>query len=253
MSLRGLNEKVAAVTGAAGGIGAATVQRLLEEGCRVVAVDSNAELLDKFVASVKSDRLVPAACDISTEDGCAAFVETGIRSFGAFHLLVNNAGIRGPIAPIAEMPVADFDRVIAVNVRGVFLGMQAALRQILKQGSGGAIVNISSLNAFRANPERAHYNSSKHAVIGLTATAAIEYGPHNIRVNAVCPGPVATAMSKLADESRAKAGWRMDYTLRPIARKAEPSEVAGFICWLLSDEASFQTGGVYTVDGGATA
>jgi NAD(P)-dependent dehydrogenase (short-subunit alcohol dehydrogenase family) len=254
MGFRGLESKVAVVTGGAAGVGAATVARLVDEGMKVVAVDRRIEELQKSLARYPADRVAAAAADIATEEGCASFAKVAVSRFGALNCLVNNAGIlQTKPMPLAELPVADFDRVMTVNARGTFLAMAAGIRQMVKQGVGGSIVNISSSNVLRALPDRAAYNASKHAVIGLTNTAAIEYGPHRIRVNAIYPGPVNTSMSSTSDATRAAAGFRMDFTLRPIPRKAQPEEIAGFIAWLLSDEASFQTGGAYTIDGGATA
>jgi len=245
MALEGLSGKVALVTGGAQGIGAATVRRLLAEGMRVVSADVQP-------SRHEGDRWLGVEADLATEAGAAAMVEAAVTRFGGVHALVTCAGIRGTALPIHELPGADFDAVMTVNVRGMFLSMAAAIRQMLAQKSGGAIVNISSLNARRANPGRVAYNSSKHAVIGLTNTAAVEYGPDGIRVNAILPGSVNTGMSALADQTCSAAGWRMDYTQRPIPRTADPAEIAGFIAWLLSDGASFQTGGAYEIDGGAT-
>lgn len=247
MSLKGLSGKVALVTGAAQGIGAGTVLRLVEEGCHVVAVDVQPV---RARASADSDRIVNVVADVSTDDGCRAFVRQGVEHFGSVDYLVNNAGIRGTPLPITEVPVEDFDLVFGVNVRSVFLGMRYFLRQLYAQNTAGAIVNVSSMAAMKSFPTRALYGASKRAIIGLSNVAAIENGSREIRVNTILPGSVDTPMSAEVDKRRAQMGNAADFTSNPIPRKGTPAEAASLIAYLLSDDASFQTGGVYTLDGG---
>lgn len=247
MPFNGLSGKVAIVTGAAQGLGSATVARLVEEGCRVVAVDVQP---NEGRPHQDSDQVLNVVEDVSSENGCESFVEAAVSRFGSVSLLVNNAGIRGVPAMITELSTQDFDEVFAVNARSVFLGMKFFLRQLHRQDAGGAIVNVSSMAALKSFPMRALYGASKRAVIGLSNVAAIENGPRGIRVNTVLPGSIDTPMSKSVDAQRAKMGSAANFTNNPIPRKGLPAEAASLIAYLLSEEASFQTGGVYTLDGG---
>ncbi len=249
MPFAGLEGKVALVTGAARGIGAATCLRLMQEGCKVVAVDVLREELVQSCAAMSGEVVVVVA-DVSREQDCDAMVTEAVLHFGALDLFVNNAGVIGPRLPITELPVEEFDRVHAVNIRGAFMALRAALRQMQAQGRGGAVVNVASVGGLAAQPLSAAYGSSKRAIIGLSGTAAHENGPHGIRVNAVCPGAVDTPM--LAPAMNLAAVPEGAFKGSPLGRAANPSEVAAFIAYLLSDEASYQTGGVYPVDGGRT-
>jgi len=249
MAFAGLEGRVALVTGAARGIGAATCRRLAQEGCKVVAVDLLADILEESCSQMPGE-VAAIVADVSREEDCDRMVADAVARFGALNLFVNNAGVIGPRVPITELPVAEFDRVHAVNIRGAFMALRAALRQMQAQGRGGAVVNVASVGGLAAQPLSAAYGSSKRALIGLSGTAAHENGPHGIRVNAVCPGAVDTPM--LAPAMNRATVPEGAFSGLPLGRAAEPSEVAAFIAYLLSDEASYQTGGVYPVDGGRT-
>jgi NAD(P)-dependent dehydrogenase (short-subunit alcohol dehydrogenase family) len=251
MGFSGLCNKVAIVTGAAGGIGLATVQRLAKEGTKVVAVDLRASEM-AGLAEEHGDAVAILPADVATADGCESYVKAAVERFGAVQFLVNTAAVLGERASLVDLDVAEFDRVWAVNVRSVFLGLKMVIRKLLQQGFGGAIVNLSSIAGLRGHPNNSHYGATKHAVIGLSKVAAVEYGRYGIRVNAICPGPVDTPMLRPAlglDE----ADLPQHLAKNPIPRAADPREIANFIAYLLSDEASYQTGGVYTIDGGLSA
>jgi 3alpha(or 20beta)-hydroxysteroid dehydrogenase len=245
MTSPGLSRKVAIVTGACGGIGAATCQRLITQGCRVVAVDIDADALDALAATL-AGQVATVCADVSREEECRDYVAAAVRHFGSVDLLVNNAGVLGARHTIAEMPVEEFDRVHAVNVRGVFLGLHFVLQQMIAQATGGAIVNVSSVAAFRSHGAACAYDSAKRAVLGLSNSAAIEAGPRGIRVNAICPGPIDTPMLRQAIDRNAQGA----YPHLPLGRAGTPDEVAALIVYLLGDDASYITAGTFTIDGG---
>lgn len=246
MALRGLAGKVAIVTGAAGGIGSALVTRLLAEGCMVVGVDLSAEAVLAANAGGDAKRFLALAADVSSDTGASDYVRAAVERFGGVDLFANNAGIFGELQTIAEMSLENFDRVVAINLRGVFLGLQAVLRQMIAQGRGGAIVNTASVGALSANPNCAAYNATKSGVISLTEVAARENGQHGIRVNVVCPGNTDTPMLEAATRGTAADKARA----HPLGRIARPDELASVFAWLLSEEASFVTGSTQVVDGG---
>ena len=251
MPYPGLQGRPAIVTGAAGGIGQAVVQRLVEEGAKVVAVDIRAADMAELVKKYPND-VVACPGNVSIEADCERYVQCALTNFGSVQLFVNNAAILGQRQRLVDLSIEDFDKAYAVNLRGVFLGLQKVLRQMLQQKVGGSIVNVASIGALRARPHSSDYGTMKHAVAGLSKIAAIEYGPDNIRVNCICPGPVDTPMLRPA--LRASSNDLSSYVAKnPIPRMGRPAEIASFVAYLLSDEASFQTGGVYPIDGGISA
>lgn len=245
MSYSGLSGKSCIVTGAGGAIGSAVVARLLDEGASVVAAD----LRDDALASLSgSDGLRVQEVDVTRPESVRALFDAAEDAFGKVQCLVNAHGVLGASGPIAELEDGDFDQVWDVNVKGVFVTMREGLSRMIGAGHGGGIVNISSVAALRARPDRALYGASKRAVIALTRSAAAENGQHGIRVNAVAPGAIESPMLDALAQSAGVGRWGGDH--RPIARNGEPAEVASTIAWLLSDDASYCTGCVMSVDGG---
>ena len=250
--------RVVAVTGAAGGIGREVALRLASEGAAVVAVDLAGQALDAVVAEIAGagGRAVAAVADVTDEAQVKAYVAVAVDTFGGLDALINNAGIEGSVRPLTETEAVDFDRVIAVNVRGVWLGMKHAAPAIAARG-GGAIVNTSSVAGVRGTPGIIAYGASKHAVVGMTKTAAVELAPMRIRVNAVCPSPIETRMMRSLEAGMLptdpSAVHDQIAASIPLARYGEPSEVAALMCFLCSDDAVFLTGGAIPIDGGMAA
>jgi NAD(P)-dependent dehydrogenase (short-subunit alcohol dehydrogenase family) len=200
--------------------------------------------------------VVAVAADVTRPEDFEALVARAERELGGLDLLVNNAGIEGVVAPIESYPLDVFDRVLAVNVRGVFLGMRAAAPALRRRG-GGAIVNLASVAGVTGDPNLSAYIASKHAVIGLTRSGALAFGKDGVRVNAVAPSPVETRMMRSLEAGMGgPQGGEMVRKLVseriPLGRYAEPAEVAALIAFLGSDEARFITGSIYTIDGGMT-
>ena len=241
--------RVAVVTGAAGGIGAAITRRLAADGARVLAVDL------KEPADLP-DGAVPHAADVSAAADVRAFVERAVTELGGLHILCNNAGIEGAVTSLAEYPDDAFDEVLAVNVRGPFLGMKHAIPHMTAAG-GGAIVNTASVAGLRGSARIHAYTASKHALVGLTRSAAAELAPLNIRVNAVCPSPIETRMMRSLEEGIDPANPRVvhDFIAAsiPMGHYGEPEDVADVVAFLVSDAARFVTGVALPVDGGMTA
>ncbi|HLY50508.1 MAG TPA: glucose 1-dehydrogenase [Solirubrobacteraceae bacterium] len=252
----GLEGKVALVTGGASGIGRATALMFGREGARVIVADiddaGSAETA-ALISEAGGDALhVP--CDTSDPSQVDALVGAAVKRFGRLDCAFNNAGIGGASAPLADYQLEAWNRVLAVNLTGVFLCMQSELRQMVAQGTG-AIVNAASVVGVIGYPHLAAYTAAKHGVIGLTRTAALEYARHGIRVNAVCPGWTETPM--VMDEGAAPASDPEVYAaiaaMAPMRRLGQPDEIAGAVVWLCSDAASFVTGHPLIVDGGVAA
>lgn len=251
-----LSGKVALVTGAAGEIGAATVKLLAERGARIVAVDRDSDGLKRAVAPLPaSAEALPIVADVTREDEVAAYVQQTAERMGGLHVFFNNAGIEGAIAPIPDYPLETFRRVLDVNVVGVFLGMKYVIPVMRKQ-NGGSIINTASIAGMIGSPLIAVYSASKHAVIGLTKSAAVECSDTKVRVNCVCPGLIESRMLRSIVDGR-NSGTRaplekiVDRT--PARRLGLASEVAAVVAFLGSDDASYVSGSSYPVDGGRTA
>ncbi len=249
--------KVVVVTGAAGGIGRATVERFARDGARVVATDLKDAPIDETAAVVEAagGEVLTAAHDVSSWDDWQRVMAESASRFGGIDYLVNTAGIEGAVAAIDESPEAVFDDVMAVNVKGVFLGIKAVIPELRKRGVG-AIVNLASVAGVIGEAAIAPSVASKHAVIGRTKSAATGYGPEKIRVNAVGPAPIETRMMRAlefglgpGEEAVVKAALEQRI---PLGRYGAPDEVAAVIAFLCSYDARFVSGSFYTVDGGMT-
>lgn len=250
--------KVAVITGAAGGIGRATALGLARSGANLVLVDRDTSALQQVAAAAigAGGAALGHAADVSKSADVAAYVAAALAKFGRIDCFFNNAGIEGRIAPTAAYDEADFDQVIGVNLKGVFLGLRHVLPVMLKQKSG-SIVNTASVAGITGTPGMPAYCASKHAVIGLTKTAAGETARSGIRINAVLPGPIDTRMIKaiqgqIDPADPAGVAARYEASL-PIGRFGTAEEVANVVLFLLSDMASNITGAQYVVDGGRTA
>ncbi len=245
--------RVALVTGGASGIGAAVVARLAGEGARVVLVDANGDGAAEVAERVGGD-VYPVEADVSIESDVERSMRAAIERYGRVDLYHLNAGIAGASVPLPEATVDDFDRVMAVNVRGIFLGLREAFRQFAAQDSAGAIVTSASICSFGGGADIVAYHTSKHAILGLMRCAAVYGGPLGIRVNAIAPGIVPTnLLGRPAVTTAGASGTSARARLAPLRRAGTTDEIASVVAFLLSDDAAFVTGSTYSVDGGAIA
>lgn len=257
--LERLASQVVIVTGAAKGIGAAIARRCALEGADVVLVDRDEAALESAASNVSDAnprvRTSVVAGDVSDETTTRAMIDTAVNEHGRLDGLVNNAGIFGAFTRFEDTTIEAFNQIIAINVRSAWLAMQYAKPAILESGhGGGAIVNVASMAAVRANRRLSLYGMTKAAIANLTINAATEYAKHNIRVNAICPGPVDTDMlgnvESFIDERHSDAARAQINQSIPLGRYGKPEEIAGAAAFLLSADAGFMTGALMPVDGG---
>lgn len=248
-----LSDKVAIITGAAGGIGSAAARRFVDEGAKVLLVDRDEGALKQATATLPADRVGFAVADVTDEAAMQKVVAQARQRFGRIDIALLNAGIEGEIGRIDALPVSAYDKVMAVNVRSVWLGL-AALMPAMRESGGGSIVITSSVAGLRGSSMLAAYSASKHAVVGLMRSAALEGAADHIRVNTVHPAQTRTRMMAAIDEAMVAAGRPGGSTARiPLARYAEPADVVDMMLFLASDDSRYCTGATYMVDGGSMA
>ena len=250
--------KVAVITGAANGIGRAAAMGFAAHGATVVLVDRDGAGAKAAAGAIeqKGGKALAVTADVTKAADVAGYVKAAVDAYGRIDCFFNNAGIEGKLKPLHEYDEAEFDQLMGVNVKGVFLGLKHVIPQMIKQKSG-TIVNTASVAGLVGSPNMAPYVASKHAVIGLTKTAAGEVARQGIRVNAVCPGPVDTRMihaleEQLSPGNAAALGERYQ-AAQPTGRYTTVEEIANMVLFLCSDLAANTTGGQFVVDGGRTA
>ena len=251
---RAFEGKVALVTGAASGMGRATAQAFAAAGARVVAADIAADGGEETVAGIRRDggEAVFTRTDVSQAADVEAAVLVAVRNYGGLDCACNAAAIETETTLLADCEEATFDRLLAVNLKSVFLCLKYEIRAMLEQG-GGAIVNIASTNSFRPLPRQSVYTATKHGVVGMTKTAAIEYAAAGIRINAVAPGAIDTPMLRGAMAARGSSEEDVLARLSLTGRFGQPAEIASAVLWLCSEQASYTMGHVLSVDGGYLA
>ena len=243
-----LTDKVAIVTGAARGIGRASAERLLAEGAKVVISDIDEEQLNRTAVELgAAGRVLVQRADVARKSDVLQLIEAAVRHFGRLDIMLNNAGI-APVVDFLDVTEELLGRVLDVNLKGAFYGTQAAGRQMISQGQGGVIINMSSINSGLANPNVAPYAISKGGMNQVTSTAAVAFAPHGIRVVGVGPGTIMTDM--VAGAFVNSAGNHAILSRTPLGRYGQASEIAAVVAFLASDDASYMTGETVYVDGG---
>jgi NAD(P)-dependent dehydrogenase (short-subunit alcohol dehydrogenase family) len=252
-----LTGKIALITGAAGAIGMATARLLASRGASIAAADIVGTDFGPLRAAIPdAGRLLVLEADVTDEAAFGAAVAATVETLGTIDIFFNNAGIEGPVAPIPDFPTDGFRKVMEVNVTGIFLGLKLVIPIMAKAGRG-SIVNSSSVAGMTGSAGLCAYVASKHAVLGLTRAAAVEWGPMGIRVNCINPGPIESRMMDAIEEGAspgAAAAVHDGFAATiPMKRYGTPDEVAGVVAFLASDDAAYVNGAAYTVDGGMTA
>lgn len=248
-----LNQKIAIVTGASSGIGEATAIELANRGAIVIASDINTKSGQSVVDKIKTNggKAIFIKANVANDNEVNALVNETLEQFGRLDIMINNAGIAGNLSFFEHISDEDWNSIIAVNQTGVFYCMRAALK-VMKGQKSGCIVNTSSVAGIGAAPRMGAYAASKHAVIGMTKTAAAEYGKYNVRINAICPTVIKTPMGMGYMDEDIKVQQMVKAAI-PMKRFGEANEVARTVCWLCSDDASFVTGESIRIDGGMKA
>lgn len=252
-----VKDKIAIITGAAGGIGYKTSKRLLKEGAKVTIVDiDKSQLIETKEKLAQYGEVLAVQADVTNEEDVKNYVNETVNKFDTIDIFFNNAGIEGEAGPLIEQTLEAFNQVMQVNVNGVFLGLKHVLPVMIEQKSG-SIINTSSDAGLSGDPGIAPYAASKHAVVGLTKTAALEVAEHNVRINSIHPTSINTRMMRaieqqLNPEDASKAKQEYQDAI-PLGRYGEAEEIANLVLFLASDESSFITGSEYRIDGGAGA
>ena len=251
-----LEEKVAVITGGAGGIGIAAAKRFVAEGAKVLLVDLDEQALVEASNEVGSNVSAYCVADVSQKADTERYAQQAVDVFGGVDIYLANAGIEGLVTPFLEQTEAMFDQVMAVNVKGVWLGVQSMF-PVMQARGGGSIIITSSVAGIKGASMLAPYVTSKHAVVGLMRSAALAGAEHNIRVNTVNPSPVETRMMRSLEAGMMpddlNAAHDMMSANIPLGRYAEPADIANMMLFLASEEGAFMTGGVYMADGGSSA
>ncbi len=246
-----LKDRVAIITGGAGGLGKTTARKMLEQGGKVLLVDRVEEPLKKVVKELNSRDVDYFVTDVSKVEDTKKYVNEALSKFGKIDILFSNAGIEGVVRPITDYPEAEFDKVIAVNVKGVWLSCQHA---IPKMSDGGSVMIISSVAGLKGYTGLGAYVASKHAVVGIMRTAALEFANRKIRVNTIHPGPVNNRVMRSIEEGispgKAEDAQRGFEAIIPFKRYAESDEIADLALFLASDASKYITGSTYVIDGG---
>ena len=245
------SDRVVIVTGATGGMGQAISRAMVDAGARLVIADLDADAGAALVDELGGgESIVFSPTDVSDAGAVEQLVAVATERFGRLDCAVNAAAIEFETVPLADCTDEDFDRMMQINTTGLFTCMKHELRAILDHGDGGSIVNIASTNSFRPQHDQPAYTASKHAVLGLTRSAALDYAGLGIRVNAICPGAIDTPMLHNAMERRGRSADEVAGRLSPLGRFGRPDEIAAAALWLCSDASSFTTGHALAVDGG---